>query len=798
MEDSDRNDEPIVNLDHDKEISIATASSRDAAKWRNQSLHVSEFVAKLRRTTRTPETVDEYTRLPKAEQDAIKDVGGFVGGLLKGGKRKKANVANRQLLTLDADFAKPDFVEQVRAVLPDTMWTAYSTHKHTESRPRLRLIVYPESPLHAEEYEAVMRKIADKLGIDQFDDTTYDINRLMYWPSTPNDGDYVCEHNDAPPLVAQDILDEYGGGDNWQDASIWPTSSRETRRLDKRIAKQADPLTKKGVVGAFCRTVSIYEALETHLTDVYKKEEDDRYSYLEGSTTKGLVVYDGKFAYSHHGTDPAYGQTCNAFDLIRLHKFGHLDEDAKEETPTHKLPSYREMEDWARSVDGVKRELVESGIEISAEEFDGFDDLAGNEPEGEEEDRQWLAELQVADDGSVKTTFLNATLILANDPRINRAMRFNEFAMVMENTKTGEEWTETDSYKLRIYVGRKYGCDFPENKIEQAIEKQAHDNAYHPVRDYLETLEWDGVPRVERLLIDYLGAEDNAYMREAAKCWMTAAVYRAMEPGFKFDYTLVLGGAQGIGKSSMASILSRGWYGELSSFDPKIAIEEITGSWIVEINELGANNRHEVEQQKAFLSATSTRVRLAYRRNAADYKRQCVFIGTTNQSEYLKDSTGNRRWWPVDCQVEEIDLEGLKENVEQMWAEAYYLYAMDAPVTLSDEARIIAQEQQHDKLEADPMEGMIVEWLDKPARTDRYDEDCRFDDLDNAITETRTRVCVMEIWQDCMKERGEPKPMDRRRIASVMDKVAGWERGSTMRFGERFGRQKGWKRDAPF
>lgn len=796
MSETDHHDAPAEALKHDREISIATASSRDAAVWRNRSLKVSEFVAKLRRTTRTPETVEEYNRLPKAEQDQIKDVGGFVGGMLKGGRRKKSHVANRQLLTLDADFAAPDFVDQVREALPDTMWSVYSTHKHTPERPRLRLVVYPERPMHAEEYEACMRRIADRIDIDQFDDSTYDVNRLMYWPSTPNDGEYLFEHHDAPPMVVEDVLAQYGPNEEWRDAGIWPKSSRETRRIDRQVGRQADPIKKKGVVGAFCRTVSIYEALETHLADVYRREDPDRYTYTDGSTSKGLVIYEGKFAYSHHGTDPAYGQTCNAFDLIRLHRFGHLDDEAKDGTPTHKLPSYREMTEWAREVEGVKKELVASGIEIAPADFDDFDEIEAGEDD--EEDREWLAKLQISEDGTVKTTFFNATVILANDPRINKLMRFNDFSMVVENAETGEEWAETDSHRLRVYVGKRYTSDFPENKIEQAIEYQAHANAYHPVRDYLESLEWDGVPRVDGLLVDYLGTEDNAYTREAARCWMTAAVYRVMEPGFKFDYTLVLGGDQGIGKSTMVEVLARSWYGELSSFDPKIAIEEITGSWVVEITELGANNRHEVEQQKAFLSATSTRVRLAYRRNAANHKRQCVFIGTTNQIEYLKDSTGNRRWWPVDCRVAEIDLPRLRKEVDQMWAEAFYLYVMDSPILLSSEARAIAEQQQSEKLEADPMGGMIAEWLETPARSDRYDIEDGFMDEAHGTTETRDRVCVMEIWRDCLGEKGEPKPFDRRRIAGIMDAMKGWDRVSLMRFGPRFGRQKGWKLDTPF
>lgn len=777
----------------DKEINIATANTREAAKWSNKTITIQDFAAKLATTVRTPETIDEYMAMPKAEQDAIKDVGGFVAGTLKGGRRDKASVANRSAMTLDADFADKHFLDAVSRELSDFNYTIYSTHKHSESRPRYRLVVVTDRPMLPDEYQAAMRKLADKVGIDYFDDTTYDVNRLMYWPSSSCDAPFYFKHNDKPFVGVDSLLAEYGS--DWRDASLWPVSSRETRDLTKRLKKLGDPREKKNLVGAVCRVYDIHRAIEEELSDVYRREKQDRYTFLEGSSTNGLVVYESVHAYSNHDTDPAGKQTCNAFDLIRIHKFGHLDEDAKFGTPVSKLPSYSAMREWATENKEVRGELV--ALKINDEDvFDDFDEIETDEAKPAEEN--WQASLQIAENGTIKPTFLNATIILKNDEKINAIPAFNKFSSRVEIGRTGKMWDSEHSYKVRKHIGRKYDVDFPESKIEQAIEDRAHANAFHPVQEYLESVEWDGTPRLSGLFVDYFKCDDNAYTREAAKCCLVAAVARVYEPGFKFDSVPVIGGAQGIGKSTFIEMLARReWYGELTSFDPKIAIEETQGRLIVELNEMGATNRHDLEVQKAFISSRSTTVRLAYARHPAEYRRQFILMGTTNQSEYLKDSTGNRRWWPIESKIpygESIDFGKLESEVDQIWAEAYTLYSIDDETTLlSKEAREIATSAQEEKRESDSWQGVIEAWLNEPAKTSRYDSNTDFDNLDNS-EEKRDKVCCIEIWEDCLKMKGrELKRMDSNRITAIMNSLTDWEKAkSTMQFGNRFGKQKGW------
>jgi putative DNA primase/helicase len=784
----------IESLTFNKQINIATANTREAAKWANKTITIEDFVVKLATTVRTHETIDEYMAMPKSEQDAIKDVGGFVAGTLKGGRRDKESVANRSAMTLDADFADKHFLEAVSRELGDYNYSIYSTHKHSESRPRYRLVVVTDRPMLADEYQASMRKLAAMIGIDCFDDTTYDVNRLMYWPSSSSDAPFYFKHNDKDFISVDALLGSYGS--DWRDASLWPVSSRESRDLTKRLKKLGDPREKKNLVGAVCRVYDIHRAIKEELSDVYRREKNDRYTFLEGSSTNGLVVYDDVHAYSNHDTDPAGKQTCNAFDLIRIHKFGHLDDDAKFGTPVSKLPSYSAMREWATESKEIRGELV--ALKINDDDVtDDFDEIETDEAQPVEQN--WQASLQIAENGTIKPTFLNATIILKNDEKINAIPMFNKFSNRVEIGRSGKLWDAPHSYKVRKHIGRKYDVDFPESKIEQAIEDRAQDNAFHPVQEYLESIEWDGKPRLSGLFIDYFKCDDNAYTREAAKCCLVAAVNRVFEPGFKFDSVPVIGGAQGIGKSTFIETLARReWYGELTSFDPKIAVEETQGRLIVEINEMGATNRHDLEIQKAFISSRSTTVRLAYARHPAEYHRQFILMGTTNQTEYLKDSTGNRRWWPIESKLpygESIDFGKLESEVDQIWAEAYMLYMIEDETTLlSKEAQEISNTAQEEKRESDTWQGVIEAWLEKPAKSGRYEGDSDYDNLDANGDEIRDRVCCIELWEDCLSMKGrELRRMDSNRITAIMNNLESWEKAkSTMQFGSRFGKQKGW------
>ncbi len=321
---------------------IAIGKSRKDTRWHNTEMTWSAFVGRLEEPYRTRETVKEYKAMIKADRDAAKDIGGFVGGSLSGPRRKAENVRDRSLITLDLDDASPDAWDAA------SMWgwtcAMYSTHSHTPESPRLRLIYPLDRTVTVDEYQAIARKIAFYVGIEQMDPSTYEPSRLMYWPSCPSDGEYVFRHQEGDTLCADDILAEYGLDDAWRDSRLWPTAKVEAEVRVREAKRQGNPTEKPGIVGLFCRTYDIPDAIGTFLPDVYVEGSAGRYTYAAGSTSDGAVLYDNdQFLYSHHGTDPCGGQLVNAFDLVRIHRFG-AEDDGKAQDDVTKLPSYRRAE----------------------------------------------------------------------------------------------------------------------------------------------------------------------------------------------------------------------------------------------------------------------------------------------------------------------------------------------------------------------------------------------------------------------------------------------------------------------
>ena len=227
-------------------------------------------------------------------------------------------MVDRCLVCLDADNADRELLDDLDMTFINA-YALYSTHSHTPEKMRLRLIIPLTRTVTPDEYAAVSRRIADDLTLSRCDPTTLDPARLMYWPSTPEDGEFVFRYADQPFLNPDEVLATYA---DWQDASLWPTTQPVEAQMRRTVSRQEDPLTKRGIIGAFCRAHSITDVLENILSDRYTPTtQDDRYTFVGGSTTGGLVVYDDKYAFSHHATDPAGGKLCNAFDLVRWHLF---------------------------------------------------------------------------------------------------------------------------------------------------------------------------------------------------------------------------------------------------------------------------------------------------------------------------------------------------------------------------------------------------------------------------------------------------------------------------------------------
>lgn len=792
---------------------IAIANTRNSKYWKNIEITFEDFIKRLKKPTRTAETQGEYKNMTKSKQDEIKDVGGFVCGYLKEGKRNKNSLQYRSMLTLDADFAEDGFCEVLELCF-DYDYIIYSTRKHEEEKPRYRLIIPFNRNCTADEYEAVARYIANEIGIDMFDDTTYEASRLMYYPSVSQDQKYVFEsRNNGKEINVDKILKQY---DDWKDRSTWCTSSRVGKVIDKQIKKQKDPLEKPGIVGVFCRVYDIERVIDTYLSGIYEKcDTGNRYTYLGGSTYAGAVLYEnGTFLYSNHATDPISGMLCNSFDLVRIHKFGDLDEEAKDNTPSTKLPSYLAMLEFANNDKKVKKLMQQERRESALADFEDID-TDEESTEDIEEDDNWLEKLETTKNGKNLNTINNIITILKNDPNLKGKIAFNEFTqrpMLTGKTpwaKTPKIWGDEDDANLRNYIEKVYGIK-GEKPIKDAWTIVLYENMFHPIRDYIKSIEWDRNKRVETLFIDYLGAEDSDYIREVTKCTLIGAVERVFEPGAKFDTAIVLIGAQGKGKTEIVKRLGGEWFNNsLTTFKGKEAYEQLQGSWIIELGELEAMRNIDLNTVKHFMSKTEDNFRGAYARHVKCNKRQCIFIGTSNTYDFLKDPTGDRRFYPIDLDKTEItksifkDL--TKEEIGQIWAEAYYLYKNGEESYISDEAILyIAKKEQQGHREDSPFQGLIENYLSIllperwknmtiPERIKYLNDVNRGEPLAEKGTVKRDKVCILEIWVEALG--GQPKDLDRAKsneIKNCILKIDGWVwNKKTMHFGGEYGKQKG-------
>lgn len=787
------------------ELKIATGRSRRETKWKNGSITWSALLDRISKTITTHETMSEYLAMSKQDQDTIKDVGGFVGGTLKEGRRKNGYVICRSIVSLDADFAPADLWEDIELLSTYAM-AAYSTHKHTQKKPRLRILIPLSRTVTPEEYEAIARKLAAEIGIDYFDDTTYEPARLMYWPSTPKDTDYFFRYIDAEPLDPDSVLAQY---DDWKDTAFWPESSRCTAARKRTADKQGDPLAKGGLIGAFCRAYPIEDAIRTFIPDAYTEcNTPGRWTYSKGSTAAGLVIYDGKFAYSNHGTDPISGQLCNAFDLVRIHKYGELDIDAKDDTPVNRLPSWMAMMDMVGQDENTRVQIGMDKLESAMSEFD--DDFKAPS------DKEWLKKMTTTKAGEFEPTVENFLLIIKNDPNLNGIGGhdlFRDRFIVQEKLpwkRNGSSWTDLDDSSLRHYMEKVYKME-GRNKIIDALSIAFEDRAYHPVKDYIERTKWDGQKRIDTLLIDYLGADDNEYTRTVTRKTIVAAVKRIYEPGCKFDYMLTLVGKQGIGKSLLIKRLAGEYASDtLTNINGKEAYEALDGVWIMEMSELAALKKSEREAIKSYISKQEDTYRKAYARNTAVNKRQCIFVGTTNDKDFLDDNTGNRRFWVIDSDIRKrikAVWDGLDaEEVAQIWAEALDFYRngeniMYLPPEIEAQAK--AKQKEHSAYEV--YEGVCQKFVETPIplnwtkmtvleHQQHYNasDDFKGDSTDKMVQ--RQRVSAIEIWVEGMgKDASTINKMIARRINDSLDAI-GWVKDPTPQRPVGFGSQRGYRR----
>lgn len=771
-----------------RKLSICFGNNRQATAWYSVQMSFEELCSKLREPIRTPETTAQYHKMKKGERDQVKDKGGFLAGTLKGTRRRKADVVSRSMVTLDCDKAKADFFENFRNKY---MTVIYTTHTHLPMFPRVRILIPLTRDVSPEEYNAIARYVAEDIGMDMVDPCSFEINQLMYWPTCSSDGEYICRIYNEDWLDPNIFLAEHP---DWRNCAELPAAPEEQEAINRHRNKQEDPVSKEGPVGTFCRAYTIQEAVKTFLSDIYEETSDrNRLKYIPSDSIPGVIIYDDKFAYSHHASDPAYGKELNAFDLVRIHKFDNDDPQK----------SFKAMLEFVSKDEKVQALALKEKQERAAEEFSETDD-------------SWKKKLvRQKKSTQLENSLYNIKLIMQNDPYLKNIV-FNQFADGLEIKgevpwkHPAKYWRDADDAQLICYVDDNYGS-FSQRNYDIAITKTADDRSYHPVREMFEALpEWDGIQRVETLLIDYLGAEDNEYVRTITRKVLCAAYKRVYEPGIKFDTILVLNGSQGIGKSTLIAKLAMDWFSDslsLSDMNDKTAAEKLQGYWIHEIGEMAGMKKADIEKVKSFVSRCDDNYRASFGKRTTPHLRQCIFFGTTNsENGYLRDITGNRRFWCVRVsgkgKYKPWDI--TDEEVKQIWAETIIIAKSGETLYLSPELEKYAEREQRDAMEQDEREGLVQEYLDTllPKNWDSMDIYSRREFLRDKDDPTRPEGTVrretvsnIEIWCECFgRAKEDMKPADSYAIAALMVRVDGWKKSNERLILPVYGRQRVYKR----
>lgn len=804
----------MITLKNTRQLVISTAGNRATKTWKKELIYWHELVDKLGKPLKSPEKLEDYLKLPKAKQDNLKDVGGFVGGELIDNQRIKG-AKTRDIVALDLDNIDSGMTDDILKRISGLgcAYVVYSTRKHSSNKPRLRVLIPSDRSMKPDEYEPVARKLASIIGIQLCDPTTFQVTRLMYWPSCSSDSIYIYIYEDKPFMSVDGVLSMYN---NWQNVEEWPRLETENKNINLLRKKQQNPLEKEGIIGAFCRSYNILEAIEKYIPDAYDTTTNpNRLTYTRGSTFGGAVLYeDGNFLYSNHATDPASQKLCNSYDLVRLHLFKDLDYGGKEGTPLAKYPSFEAMKKLALNDKNIKAELAKERITASNDFAQEYIDAKTGEI-----DLEWMSKLKISDNGGYCKSTENIMLILANDPTLKGKIVYDEFsnrglvlgALPWNKEEKKRNWTDVDDAQLRILLETRFGITGA-SKINDALLAHSYNHKINEVADYLLKLEWDGVKRLDTLLIDYFGAADNSYTRESIRKMLTAAVARAVEPGVKFDNMLILAGKQGCGKSTFIRYLGKEWFSDsLYTFEGKEASEQIQGCFVIELGELVAMARSDTNAIKQFISKTEDIFREAYGRRTGRYPRRCVFFGTTNETEILRDNTGNRRFWPVTLGITEPTknvFDDLPGEVDQIWAEAVSYWRLGEPLYLSRESKDLSEEEQEAYKEVSVKEGIIREFLEKELPEDwdkRGLEDRKTFLLGNETIPKeikmvkRDKICALEVWVECFgKDAGTIKRIDSIEINSILSNIKGWTRSkNAQRFGP-YGVQKGFSRSVTF
>lgn len=783
-----------------------------AGGWESSTISWREFAIQLASPIVGSETFGEYLKAGKKEKTNYKSsAGGYVGGALdNSGLRRKHHMTGRDLVTLDFDHLAPgdDKTVQSMCSLLGCDYVMHSSQSHTSSAPRIRIIIpLSRTITSSNEFAAVSRKLASKIDptMSKLDKTSHEYERLMFYPRHSKDAQYVYvwgaqARTDVPLCDVDTLLSEYM---DWRDSAEWPKAPDNDYPVpmpdEKRMKR--DPEERAEPVGSFCSFFTVEDVIANFLSDVYEPVDTDasgrsRYTFIGGSTAAGAIVYDSKFLFSHHDTDPASGKTLNAFELVQLHLFGTLDETANANKDIYEWTdrkSFGAMCEWVQS--NQHPELLKYRLDVVKKKGQRFSDFISNllptdavdDFEGvvvDSQEIQW-GDGDLNNDGTVKPTIKNMQKILEYDPRLRGRIKrdvirdqlvirgnlpwhtgdLREESSLREDRCADENgwrgWSgEADEVGLRAYCEEVYGVpNTKKSVVLDALSYVAQMHLRNGVVEYLDGLTWDGTPRIDTIFIDYLGAVDDPPTREATRKAILGCVYRAYEPGCKFDQMVVLIGPQGVGKSTIIHKLAHdAWFTDsLHTFEGQKVAENIKGSWIVEIGELHALRKAEVGQIRQILASTADRFRLPYQRERTNNPRHCIFFGTGNDPDVVRDPEGERRFWiietSVNAPVKSVWNDLTDAEIDQIWAEAVMLYRMGESLELSRQSKDALLGRQDDFRDADPWEDSIRQFITSKVPSDwvkwpiqkRLEFWDRFNTDVLGVTETENESCMTGI-----------------------------------------------------
>ncbi len=665
---------------------------------------------------RTKETVLEYQKGNKQLRDNAKDVGAFLMGNTTENRRDRLAIELRNMITLDLDYCPENIMtilqEKANTIL-NFRFFVYSTHSHTSKKPRLRLIAPLLYDIKPEEYEAAASRLCSKIGIEFFDATTIQSNRIMYFPSTSIDGDYICEsfNDDKGDLDAQILLDEYydyHNIDEWQRPHYF--DGRSSGKINRGTIPDSTK-TKWRMVNSFNTEYTITDAIDTFLSDIYKKENsknNNRYTFIGGESRNGLHILNPQYAYSHHATDPAQGRLLNAFDIVRIHKFGKQDlhkTDNEIYDDYGNTSSFKAMCDFIKTMPNVMKhdpKIKEQETQL-IELMEKFDvDTTDNE------NIEWH-NLFIRDNKSnalIRHPY-NIGIIIANDPLLKDLFFYDTIKQQIcflrapfwdTDIKKGDGLRDLDMQHIAQYIAQPPYFQSGKDAMENAVMVEAYKKKINYPKHFLSTLpEWDGVERVETVFIDLFDVGDCSFIREATKKWFTALVARIMEPGCKFDYTVSLIGAVGIGKSMFGkSLIAIDWDGDMANIEKanyffsdkeidlrneRDTIDALRGVCILEIAEFDKYfTKYDKATLKSFMTKTKDRFIERYGKRSIDVPRSFIMLATTNEQRPIKNVEDERRFMPFYSNLPKhkaLIFDQTKWNKEirdQVLAEALHYY----------------------------------------------------------------------------------------------------------------------------